>query len=93
MFGEVAMGLLRFMGTTGSVPGAMLAAEIPGALQRLRVSLASAPSEKTVDGTGEDDEGTTVNLRTRAFPLVRLLEAAAALGCDLIWEDEGKATG
>jgi hypothetical protein len=31
-----------------------------------------------------------VNLSQRAFPVIELLERAAKIGADVIWEEEGK---
>jgi len=36
MFGEVAISLLRLMGQSGAIPGAILSQDIPAALARLR---------------------------------------------------------
>ena len=88
MFGDVAAKLLRMMGQSGSVPGAILAADIPPAVQRLRQGVGMAPRE---NGEKDADEETPVNLSQRAFPLIELLERAAKSGTDVIWEDEQKA--
>jgi hypothetical protein len=90
MFGDVAQKLLRMMGQSGSVPGAMLAQDIPAAVQRLRQGVGLEPP-KAADGK-PDEEETQVNLSQRAFPLIELLERAAKSGADVIWEQEGKAT-
>ena len=39
MFGDIARGLLKMMGHSGSVPGAILAADIPIALCRLKAAI------------------------------------------------------
>ncbi len=102
MFGEVAVALLHLMGMSGEVPGAVVAADVPKALQRLRQGLASAAAEPAAPparahpAAEEDDkegEDRRISVRTRAFPLVELLEAAAKQQCDVVWEEEGKATG
>ncbi len=100
MFGEVAVALLRMMGMSGVIPGAVKAADVPGALRRLKESLASAGDEpapqRELPHRGEDEqdkESRHVSVRTRAFPLVELLEAAAEQRCDVVWEEEGKSTG
>ena len=102
MFGEVAVALLHLMGMSGVIPGAVKAADVPAALQRLRQGLASASSERAPQParprrTGDDEdsekEDRGISLPTRAFPLVEMLEAAAAQQCDVVWEEEGKATG
>jgi hypothetical protein len=88
-FGDVAVTLLKMMGQSGSVPGALLAQDIPAALERLRTAVGA---EREPDPKEErDDEEPKVALRQRAFPLIELLERAAQTGADLIWEDEGKA--
>jgi hypothetical protein len=107
MFGDVAAELLRLMGMSGMVPGAVLAPDVPEALRRLAQAVASAEGacipqaarpKNGRDDNDEDDEKDDpeiprVNLRTRAYPLVKLLEAAAAEKCDVIWEEAAKATG
>jgi len=41
MFGDVAVRMLKLMGHSGTVPGALLAEDIPAALARLRSAMAS----------------------------------------------------
>lgn len=89
MFGDVAQKLLRMMGQSGSVPGAILAQDIPATLQRLRQGVGLEP-RKAADGKA-DDEDTQVDLSQRAFPLIELLERASKSGADVVWEQEGKA--
>ena len=87
MFGDVATRLLRMMGQSGAVPGAILAPDIAPALQRLRQGVGLERPK-----AGEDENGETpVNLSQRAFPLIELLERAAKNGVDVIWEEERKA--
>ncbi len=100
MFGDVAVALLHLMGMSGVIPGAVKAADVPEALRRIRQGLASperAPQPARPRRAGDDEdsekEDRSISLRTRAFPLVELLEAAAAQQCDVVWEEEGKATG
>ena len=104
LFGYVATDLLRHMGMSGIVPGAVLAAGVPDALRRLRQALASPEGERVPgptmpapakQGSEDEDEKETskISLRTRAYPLVQLLEAAVAQECDVVWEEAGKATG
>ena len=106
MFGDIAAELLRLMGMSGMVPGAVLARDVPEALRRLRQTVDSPggdhvpqparPKNQKQEGEKhEDDEQEVpqVSLRTRAYPLVKLLEAAATEECDVIWEAADKATG
>jgi hypothetical protein len=106
MFGDIAVELLRLMGMSGAVPGAVLAKDVPEALRRLKVAVQSPAGErvpalphagvrKPKDETEQEQEqeGAKINLRTRAYSLVQLLEAAASERCDVVWEESDKATG
>lgn len=90
MFGDVAVQLLRLMGHSGTVPSAILAADIPAATERLRVALRThqepppQPEASAADAQGEQGEP-RVPLRTRAVPLLDLLERSARAGSDLMW--------
>lgn len=93
LFGEVAIELLRHMGQTGIVPGALLGPDIPPALARLRQAIAllgarpsgNPPPEASVPDEAQDESRPVVSLRQRAVPLVQLLEAAAARGEAVTW--------
>jgi hypothetical protein len=87
-FGDVAVKLLRMMGQSGSVPGAILAGDIPAAVQRLRQGLEQLGEKEAQTATGDDED--RVSLRNRAFPLIELLERAARTGADVIWDAEGR---
>jgi hypothetical protein len=86
MTGDVAVKLLRMMGHSGTVPSAIVAADVPAALARLRAALASAPAEAP-PGEDEDDERRRdfVPLRHRAVPMIDLLERSAAARVDVMW--------
>ncbi|WP_275098007.1 DUF1840 domain-containing protein [Sedimenticola hydrogenitrophicus] len=86
MFGDVALCLLKLMGHSGTVPGALLAEDVPAALARLQVAIAAekrSPEAETADA--EDDEP-AVTLPHRALPLIELLKAAAKAECDVMWD-------
>jgi hypothetical protein len=83
MFGDVAVTLLKAMGNSGTVPGALLAADIPPALQRLKAAVGDAPAPKQAGGDREEPK---VSLKQRAFPLVDLLERAAQAKADVLWD-------
>lgn len=92
MLGDVAVQLIRMMGRTGTVPSALLAAEIPEALAILRKALDAvedAPAEPASAEDEETDEKSPVSMRNRAFPLIKLLEDAAKQGYDVMWEPSG----
>jgi hypothetical protein len=89
MMGDVAVTLLRMMGHSGTVPSAILAADIPAAVARLRAALAALPppaAEPDTDGDDEDDRRRdAVPLPHRAVPLIDLLERSAAANVDVTW--------
>lgn len=87
-FGDVAKKLLRLMGQTGDVPGALLAADIPAAVARLRAALSNEPAAAPQKESRDRDDEPIVGLRQRAFPLIELLERAAKRGDDVVWEEE-----
>ena len=87
MFGEVAINLLRLMGQSGAIPGAILSQDIPAALERLRGGV-SGHAEKPPARNRDDESEPPVSLRNRAVPLIDLLERAAKSGADVTWEEE-----
>lgn len=95
MLGEPAVTLLRLAGHSGSVPGAILAADLPAALRELRRGLETSgdlPSpppdarEEADDDDDSRDREPPVTLRKRAVPLLDMMETAIARGSDLMWE-------
>lgn len=93
MFGEVAIELLKLMGQTGVIPGALLGPDIPPALARLKHAIAAVGARPSGNPPPEphdkdDDRGAAplVSLRQRAVPLIGLLEAAAREQADVTWQ-------
>jgi hypothetical protein len=86
MFGDIAQRLLKMMGHSGAIPSALLAADIGGALTRLKSALAIAPGDQQPAAPKDDEaKSPNVSLRQRAFPLIELMERAAAHGVDITW--------
>ena len=83
MFGDVALALLKMMGHSGTVPSAILAADVPAALSQLTAGIEAAPS---IDNDNEDEDEPQVSQSNRALPLINLLTAAAQEGCDVMWK-------
>ena len=88
MFGDVAVQLLKLMGHSGTVPSAILAADIPAAVDRLTRALEKGASTPPTAADEEDRrEGRQpVSLRQRAYPLIELLERAAKDDADVMWD-------
>jgi hypothetical protein len=90
MFGDVAVALLKLMGHSGTVPGALMPEDIPEALERLKAGVAANPDEpldpESNKDESEDDQGSHVSLAHRALPLIELLAAAHADNKLVMWE-------
>lgn len=85
MFGEVAVQLLRMMGHSGTVPGALMPEDIPAALEKLRASLQRQQASQQPAGSADEDEP-PVTLSHRAMPLIELLEAAQKADTQVMWD-------
>ena len=93
MHGDAAVALLKGMGHSGTVPGAILAADLPDALAQLQRML-----EASGDSTGapppppprsdeeEREREPVITLKTRAVPLLDMIRTAIARKSDLMWE-------
>ena len=89
MFGDAAHRLLKMMGHSGTVPSAILAEDIPAALDRLKRAIEEekSGSQESDPGTeGNDPDDQTISLTYRAIPLIELLTAAAKKHCDVMWD-------
>jgi hypothetical protein len=87
MFGDVAVELLRMMGHSGTIPSALLAADIPAALARLKPAVARAPEPPAPPPEPDGRPAPPpVSVRQRAFPLIDLLERAAKANADVLWD-------
>jgi len=96
MFGDVAKRLLVMMGQSGATPGALLAADVPAALERLKRAVAKeeTATKKTAGGAPlptpaeeerEREQGPHISIVTRAVPLIQFLEEAVAAKADVTW--------
>jgi hypothetical protein len=91
MFGGVAVHLLKLMGHSGTVPGALSKEDVEPALERLQAAVAASgdlPEEGTPDQQGDEEE--SVSLSQRAWPLIQLLKAAAKAQSYVMWEGKGQ---
>jgi hypothetical protein len=92
MFGDIAKRLLKMMGHSGTVPGAILADDVPAALERLQRGVKESPAENTETGNASNDRqgeelDEQVSLDHRALPLIELLAAAKTRHRDVMWEE------
>ncbi len=87
MFGDVALHMIKLMGHSETVPGAILAKDLPQALNQLNNALtkekASPPNNEKDE---EENTESKISLNQRATPLINLLAEAIDADCDLMWE-------
>jgi hypothetical protein len=86
MFGDVGLKLLKGMGHSGELPGAIRPEDIPQAVARLKGKVAESGAEPSGSDEIDPDEPVPVTLSQRAFPLIELLERAAAEDCEVLWK-------
>jgi len=84
MFGDVALAMLKMMGHSATVPGAILAEDVPAALSRLRAAIDAEKASPLVEDKDADEP--VVSLAHRALPLLELLAAAAKAESNVMWK-------
>lgn len=84
LFGDVALTLLKMMGHSATVPGAILAADVPAALNRLTAAIEAEKVTPRVEEKDADEP--VVSMAHRALPLINLLAAAAKADADVMWQ-------
>ena len=89
MFGDVAKKLLKLMGHSASVPGAILADDIPDALEKLRshVETEMQVEQAQLAELDQEEKHNSVTIDKRAKPLIELLEAAMKQNVDVMWDE------
>nr|WP_298728899.1 DUF1840 domain-containing protein [uncultured Steroidobacter sp.] len=104
MFEDVAVQLLKLMGATGRIPGALGPEDVPLALRQLERATeqikagthvtparpADNEDARHEDEDDDEDREPPVDLATRAVPLLSILKRAAAANAELVWEAKGK---
>ena len=84
MFGDVALALLKMMGHSATVPGAILATDVPAALSRLTAAIEAEKASSPVEDKHAGEP--IVSMAHRALPLINLLAAAAKADTDVMWQ-------
>ena len=87
MFGDVAVHLLKLMGHSATVPGALLPEDIPTALQQLEAAVEADKQSQQPQQPAEGEDGeAAVSLSHRALPLIELLKAALKADSNVMWD-------
>jgi len=84
MFGDVALAMLKMMGHSATVPGAILAADVPAALSRLSAAIDTEKNFPPAEDKEADEP--VVSMAHRALPLMALLAAAAKEESNVMWK-------
>lgn len=83
MFGDVALTMLKMMGHSATVPGAIQAADVLEALARLTTAIKAGKAVPAIAQKDADETG--ISMATRALPLIELLTAAAKENAYVMW--------
>ena len=89
MFGDAGLSMIKMMGHSESVPGAILAEDVPAAMNKLiaAVEAAETPPPAKDEGEDEDEEAEeAVSIANRALPLIELLASAVREKSDVMWK-------
>lgn len=93
MFSDVAEKLLKMMGQTGHIPGAIYPEDVDAARNHLQEAIArekkSASGKPDTQDAGENenpDKEPPIAIEVRAFPLLEMLEAASRKKAHVKWE-------
>lgn len=84
MFGDIAIAMLKMMGHSVTVPGALRAEDVPEALRQLKAAVAA--NNASPPYSDKDVDEPVVSTAHRAMPLIDLLAAAAKDGFGVMWK-------
>ncbi|WP_131781709.1 DUF1840 domain-containing protein [Legionella gresilensis] len=84
-FGDVARRLIKLMGHSDNIPGAIRAEDIEASLHNLLEGLAQM-KDKVKSMQLDKDEEPEISLATRAAPLIDMLKSAQKNQCNIIWQ-------
>lgn len=84
VFGDIALTMLKMMGHSATVPGAILAADVAEALSRLKAAIDVEKARPSV--TDKDADDSMVSLANRALPLINLFTAAVKSNSNVMWK-------
>jgi hypothetical protein len=84
MFGDVALNMLKMMGHSATVPGAIRAEDVPLALSRLKAAIDAEKYSPSHADKNLDEPA--ISVAHRALPLINLLAAAAKEETYVTWK-------
>ena len=84
MFGGDALTMLKIMGQSGTIHGAILAEDVPVALACLTGAMEAQRASRPVQEKDADESA--VSLLKRGLPLIELFTSAARARKNVMWE-------
>ena len=84
MFGDVAVAMLKMMGHSTTVPGAIVAEDVPETLSRITAAIEAEKASEPAEDKNADEP--VVSMANRARPLIDLLAAAAKANTYVMWK-------
>jgi hypothetical protein len=84
MFGDVAVAMLKMMGHSTTVPGAIVAEDVPETLSRITAAIEVEKASEPAEDKNADEP--VVSMANRARPLIDLLAAAAKANTYVMWK-------
>ena len=88
MFENEAIQMIKAMGMSGNVPGAVKGENVAEALESLKASVDSESESGAKEPMDDAEESKSVDLSTRAFPLIELLARSVESKEAVMWEHE-----
>ena len=86
MFGDAGLSMIKMMGHSVSVPGAILAADVPAAMNKLIAAVEAAETPPPAKHEDDEEEEEAVSIANRALPLIELLASAVREKSDVMWK-------
>lgn len=85
MFADLAKRMLKLMGKSTDIPGAISADEVPSVLAHLKNEVGESEANEAQNTVDDDDHEPPVGIAVRAFPIIEMLNAAAEAESTVMW--------
>ena len=85
MFADVAKRILKLMGQSETIPGAISAEDVPTVLQHLKNEIGDREEERPATADNDEEYEQPVGIAVRAYPLIEMLSAAAEAESTVMW--------
>ena len=85
MFGDVAIQLIKMMGHSETVPGAILAEDVAQAYDKLNNTLRHYNKKPLTSNLQDEENNLEVSIDHRALPLLKLLQSAMKQKSNVMW--------